>query len=81
MLSIDEVEVSLFKIHPNPSSEFIQVFGLLKTEDFKIFNVLGKEIANGIISNHDKIDIQNLTNGVYFLKVQNKEPLKFIKEE
>ncbi|QRM89432.1 T9SS type A sorting domain-containing protein [Lacinutrix sp. WUR7] len=31
-------------------------------------------------TNNKKIDIQNLTNGIYFLKFENGNTLKFIKQ-
>ncbi len=67
-------------LYPNPSSEFIQINGLTKTKNYTIFSVLGSEINSGVISDNDKINIQGLTNGLYFLKFENGNTLKFIKE-
>jgi len=74
-----QVENSI-KFHPNPSKDFIQISGLTKTEGYKLYNILGSEITNGIISNDDKINIQGLTNGLYFLKFDNGKTIEFIKE-
>lgn len=66
-------------IFPNPSSDFINVSNLKSTESYLIINLIGKEIKRGIISNREKIDIRNFTNGLYFLKFENGNAIKFIK--
>lgn len=68
------------KLFPNPSQDFVQISGLTKTENYGIFNILGKEVTNGSISGDEKIDIKNLTNGSYFLKFKDGKAFKFIKE-
>jgi hypothetical protein len=75
-----DVEKNKVKIYPNPSSDIITVSGLLKDENYKIFNILGSEIYSEILSNNEKINIQNLTNGLYFLKFENGNIVKFIKK-
>jgi hypothetical protein len=67
-------------ISPNPSSSFIQISGLQNTEYYRIYNILGKEIAKGFISDNETINIQNLKNGLYLLKVNNMHAKKFLKE-
>ncbi|MDP5082239.1 MAG: PKD domain-containing protein [Winogradskyella sp.] len=68
------------KIFPNPSVCFIQVSGLLEVENYKIYNIMGSEINRGKVSDNEKIDVQYLTNGLYYLKFDNGDTLKFIKE-
>ena len=67
-------------LSPNPSNDFIKVLGLTKTEKYRIFNVFGSEISEGNISNNEKIDIKNLINGMYFLKIESGNTLKFMKK-
>jgi len=67
-------------ISPNPSRDFIKISGLKQIENYTIYNVLGMETHKGTISNNEKIDIQNLTNGFYFIKFKNKPIIKFIKK-
>lgn len=68
------------KLFPNPSSSLIQISGLKETEKYSIFNVLGSEVKKGNISNNEKLDVQNLNNGLYFMKFENGSVIKFIKE-
>lgn len=80
-LSVDDInENEKVKLFPNPSSNFIQISGLYERINYKIFNVLGAEIKNGITSNNEQIDIRSFTKGLYFLKFDNGNTIKFIKE-
>jgi len=80
-LSTNELELkNSIKLFPNPSSEFIKVSGLTENQKYTIYNILGAEIKNGLISNNEQIDISNFTKGMYFLKFKDGITLKFLKE-
>lgn len=49
------------------------------TESYSIINQIGQEVKRGVISNQEKIDIEDFTNGLYILKFDNGNSLKFIK--
>ena len=76
-LALDSKNIIVF---PNPSSDFIQISGLTKKEKYILYNSLGTTVKNGNISENEKIDLQNLTKGLYFLKFENEHTIKFIKE-
>jgi len=76
----EELTTKNIKIYPNPSSDFIQISGLTKAENYRIYNVIGKEVNNGIISDNEEMDVQHLTEGLYFLKFENGNTLKFMKK-
>ena len=67
-------------VYPNPSKYFIKIVGLNKNENYIIYNSLGVEITNGSVFNNQKININNLTNGLYVLKFENRNVIKFIKD-
>jgi chitinase len=79
VLAINEYLNEDLKIYPIPSNDFIQISGLDQIKKIKIYNVLGIEVLKNSSSNK-KINIQGLTNGLYFLKFDNGPTLKFIKE-
>ncbi len=81
-LGIKDIESSStqLNIHPNPSTKFIQISGLQKTENYSIFSLLGQEIAKGSVADEESIDTYNLNIGIYLLKFNNGNTLKFIKE-
>ena len=68
------------KIYPNPSKSFIKVSGLTTMEKYTLFDILGKEILSGNISENEKIDTQILSKGTYLLKLSNGNTLRVIKE-
>ena len=76
---VDFEQKSSIKLHPNPSTNFIKIEGLTKAENYKLFNALGVLVTSGDVSNNEKIDIKNLTNGVYFLKLDKQQSIKIIK--
>lgn len=73
-------EDNTIKLYPNSASTAITISGLKTQEDYRIYNSLGAEIMKGTVSNNEKIQIQNIANGLYLLKFKNGETLKFIKE-
>ena len=81
-LSINQFDKnsSTMAIFPNPSANNIQISGLTKKENYKIYTVLGKQVLEGVINNLGKIITKNLIKGVYLLKFNNGNTLKFIKK-
>lgn len=79
-LSIENFNlVDKISIFPNPTSDYISISNLDISENYIILNQLGQEILKGT-HNNNKIDIRNLTNGIYFLKIENGNTLKFLKK-
>ncbi|MCF6366116.1 MAG: T9SS type A sorting domain-containing protein [Bacteroidales bacterium] len=60
---------SEFKVYPNPAKDFIQITGpgSIKIE---FYNISGKQFLS---SNKKKINISNIPNGIYLLKIQTSE--------
>jgi hypothetical protein len=83
-LSTTETQKSITQIYPNPAKDFIAIKNE-KTENlsYQIFDISGKLILSGKSKSNEKIDIQTLEKGNYFLQIQNgngqKENLKLIK--
>lgn len=67
-------ESLILSVYPNPTSEILNVeLGVIngKTE-IQIFDLLGKEIIhNSTFSIHNSINVSELNNGIYFIKVGN----------
>lgn len=79
-LQTKESKFDKITFSPNPTSDFFQVSGLTKKENYVICNVLGAEVLNGTISENDLVDVKSLCNGIYFLKFDNGRAIKFMKE-
>lgn len=85
VLSSLDFEKNKITIYPNPSKNILNFSTLkdFKIDSAKIFDTTGKLIFNTLNSVDNQIDISNLSNGIYFLSLQNNEngslTQKFIK--
>ena len=67
-------------ISPNPASNYLTVSEETTAKQYEIYNVLGAKISEGSFINSNQINVENLKNGVYLLKVDNYNAIKFIKQ-
>jgi hypothetical protein len=80
ILNITEYN-SKFNIYPNPANDKIFIESELIHHHAEIFDINGKLVINRVLDlNITTIDISNLTQGIYFIKVSNETVGKFIKE-
>jgi hypothetical protein len=78
--SVNEFDNSLLTIYPNPADSFISIENLLVDSKVDLIDVVGKKIKSfKIESQNQKLDINDLNSGVYFVKVDDKATAKFIK--
>jgi len=68
------------KLFPNPSKDKIKIDGLETSWLYRIFDVLGSKVMEGKINNDQAIDINELTKGIYLVKVNDRNSIKFIKQ-
>ena len=79
-LSTDSFDlVKNITLYPNPTSDFISISNLEFRENYVIVNQLAQIVLKGNTDNGEKIDVKSLTNGFYFLKMNNGNTIKFIK--
>jgi hypothetical protein len=75
----DEISSSDYSVYPNPASNEVRFDNdKFNNSEYSIYSLLGETISNGTITNKS-IDINNLTPGFYYIKINN-EVLKFIKK-
>lgn len=67
------------KIYPNPTSGFVSITGLQHSRNFTIYNSIGIPVLEDTINVDEKINISNLQDGVYLLKLDKGSVLRFIK--
>lgn len=85
---INEITInSLFSIYPNPANEFINVelvAEALEATTISIISALGEVVLNEKVStNNITLKTENLTNGIYFIKIESRNGSaikKFIKQ-
>jgi hypothetical protein len=77
---------SLFYLYPNPALneftiEFANTTNFTKPKEIKMIDVLGREVKTLLIENKtQKINIEELSNGVYYLQLQTPSGVKVIKK-
>ena len=74
-ITLDQVETSLaaeITLFPNPSSQYISLHlpANVKLENYRCFDFSGKLVLTSKGSNADQIDISDLNDGYYFLRLQ-----------
>jgi PKD repeat protein len=58
------------KIYPNPANNYIEIETTLQYSSIKIIDLTGKTIKQTTLKS--KIDVSNLTNGIYFIQIIGK---------
>ena len=77
-LGTNDFSASKFSIYPNPTSSLLNIVSETKIDLLEIFDVNGKQVITKKKSN--SIDVTSLPIGIYYLKLNNKETVKFIKK-
>lgn len=68
--SVDDVFASNLKIYPNPANEYITVESRnIKIKSLEIYSLLGQKMKSDLQLKNDKVDISDLSNGLYLLRV------------
>lgn len=77
-LGTNDLFASKFNIYPNPAADRLNITGNAAIELLQIFDMNGKQLI--IQKNSNTVDVSALPTGVYFVKFNNKETIKFIKK-
>lgn len=71
-------------IYPNPVANYLTIdLPVNKSSDnleYKIYNSIGNAVKQGILKQHQQINMTNLESGMYFLKVEVDNNNKIIKK-
>ena len=79
-LSIAEFNTNTIKLKNNPVNSILEIIGLQSSKlKYNIYSIDGKTVLEGTQNSHT-INVQDLASGVYFLKIDNKNVIKFIKK-
>jgi hypothetical protein len=83
-LGINEnINDKLFTIYPNPAFSILNINAdyQLINQHYTIIDGLGRVILNGKLNEFDTaINVEQLSKGIYYLKVSDRTASKFIKE-
>ncbi len=77
-LGTNDFAASKFNIYPNPTSEILNITGDTTIAFLQIFDINGKQLI--IQKDSNSVNVSSLPTGTYFMKLNNKETVKFIKK-
>ncbi len=78
LLNLANFEKEKIVVYPNPATDILNIKDFKENETVTIINIYGQIIKTFVLKN-DKIEINDLKSGIYFLKINNSY-LKFIKK-
>jgi Secretion system C-terminal sorting domain len=78
-LAVESFNRDLIKIYPNPASTVLNISDVTGVNDYEIYDIVGKVVLKSSKFISNTIDIATLNNGIYYLKINNLQTLKFIK--
>lgn len=79
-LSIEDKFAVNLNYYPNPVMDKLKVTSLFQLDNYKVFDILGKQVHSGQLqANVADIDFSQLKSGMYFVKVQSGELQKTMK--
>ena len=67
--SVNELPNVEMTIYPNPAKDVINVKTNVQRYEYQLINSAGQVVMNGVLSGEDVISVENINNGIYFLKV------------
>ena len=71
--SVNDVFSSKISIYPNPANEFVQISTNETITGVEVYNLIGKKVISSSKLTNNKIDVSNLSKGVYVLKVMSND--------
>jgi hypothetical protein len=74
-------QINGYTLYPNPCTNELNIKGILPNTIYRINNLNGSNMQTGITC--DKIDVSQLSTGIYFItltNLQNTQTIKFIKQ-
>ena len=83
VLNTDEFETNSIKLYPNPviSVLNVNIGSNLINQTYTIIDGLGRVVLNGKLNDVEStINVEQLSKGIYYLKVSGNSATKFIKE-
>ena len=82
-LATEVFDNSSVSLYPNPTLSFlnVRVDTSIANQHYTIIDGLGRMVLNGKLNEGDtSISVEQLSEGIYYLKVSGKNAAKFIKE-
>lgn len=66
-------------LYPNPARDYIRLSGSFSDNNATFYNALGQKIKTATLSAHEDFPVNDLSQGVYFLKAEGLPMMRFVK--
>ncbi len=81
VLGINKTDAFETKLYPNPTTDYVKLISNNQNiKQYAIYNILGSKVSEGKLNNNKTINVQNYTNGIYFIRLENGTVFKLIKK-
>ena len=76
--SVNTINQDIISVSPNPTNGLVKVYRNIQSKSqYVILNESGVSVKNGILNSKlDYIDLKDLSNGIYFIKIQNENGIE-----
>jgi hypothetical protein len=68
-------------VYPNPAQKHVSISGFKGVKDYVVYNNLGSIMMVGKVSENTAINIEQLTSGMYFFKLNGSNSIEFLIRE
>lgn len=75
VLGLNENKSTSFSISPNPANDFVKVDFNGIVSNYSIIDVMGKTVASGNLNANNTINVYELSNGMYILKLATENEI------
>ncbi|NMH29100.1 T9SS type A sorting domain-containing protein [Flavobacterium silvaticum] len=79
-LGTNDIGSDVIMVYPNPATSQLFVSGIDRSSQVKIYNTIGQKVLETVSDFQKPIDVSVLTQGVYMLKINESETIRFIKK-
>lgn len=80
-LSLNNNDINVVSIYPNPTKDVLNFEGFNTASiEVSVFDVLGKQVIEQTLNSEETLNVSQLVNGIYTIKINNKSASKFIKK-
>ena len=78
---VDESNFDHLRLYPNPANDKICIEGLDGEHEVLIYNAIGALVKTATLSEGQEIGINDLSSGLYLVRIDNSHAIRFIKKQ
>ncbi len=80
-LSTEEFSSHAYSLYPNPTKNTLNFKGFTDALTLSVYDILGKNVMNASVGLNESLDVSNLNDGVYVLKIEGVNSVyRFVKQ-